>query len=179
LLQASFVFIPDFAVNTYSVSSAKASFMLLPVVFATAIGSPLFGRLLDSIGSKIVIIIGLTLATFGFYLLNAFGNHVFFFYFSGALIGLGLSVLAGSSLRYIMLNEVSAIERASTQGIVTIFISIGQMLGGALIGVLIAAQGGIDGFKIVFLYLAIALMLLIAFSLGLKNRKMELETIKK
>jgi EmrB/QacA subfamily drug resistance transporter len=179
LLQASFVFIPDFAVNNFSVNSAKASFMLLPVVIATAIGAPVFGRLLDSIGSKIVIIMGLVLAVCGFYMLNALGGHLFFFYFSGAFIGLGLSVLAGSSLRYIMLNEVLPEDRASTQGIITIFISIGQMLGGALIGVLIASQGGIEGFKNVFLYLSFALLILLAFSFGLKNRKVELETIKR
>ena len=178
LLQASFVFIPDFAVNIFNVTTAKASFMLLPVVIATAFGSPLFGRLLDSIGSKIVIFIGLSFAAIGFYMLNVLGGHIFYFYFSGAFIGLGLSVLAGSSLRYIMLNEVLAEDRASTQGIVTIFISIGQMLGGAMIGVLISAQGGVIGFKQVFLYLSIALIVLLIFSLGLKNRKMELEAIK-
>jgi predicted MFS family arabinose efflux permease len=177
LLQASFVFIPDFAVNVFNVSTAKASFMLLPVVIATAFGSPIFGRLLDSIGSKIVILVGLTVAACGFYTLHL-SNHLFSFYFSGALIGLGLSVLAGSSLRYIMLNEVSSEDRASTQGIITIFISIGQMLGGALIGVLIVSQGGINGFKQVFLYLSFVLLILLIFSIRLKNRNQELETIR-
>ncbi len=178
LLQASFVFIPDFAVNIFNVSTAKASFMLLPVVVAVAFGSPLFGRMLDSIGSKIVIITGLIFAASGFYLLHAVSNHLFFFYLSGALIGLGLSVLAGSSLRYIMLNEVSSEDRASTQGIITIFISIGQMLGGALIGVAIASQSGVNGFKQVFLYLSFTLIILLILSLGLKNRKQELSSIK-
>jgi EmrB/QacA subfamily drug resistance transporter len=176
LLQASFVFIPDYAVGTFHVTVAKASFMLIPVVTATAIGSPLFGRLLDIIGSKLVIIIGLSLACLGFFLLNLVNDQVILFYTGGALIGLGLSVLAGSSLRYIMLNEVTSIDRASTQGIITIFISVGQMVGAALIGVITASEPGIPGYKLSFLYLTVSILLLILFAFRLKTKKQELES---
>jgi MFS family permease len=75
-----------------------------------------------------------------------------------------------------MLNEVSSEHRASTQGIVTIFVSIGQLLGGAAIGVLIAREGDESGYKYLFLMLTIMLMVLFVLSFGLKNRHDELKS---
>lgn len=174
--QASFVFIPDYTVGAFQVTTAVASFMLVPLVLATAVGSPLFGRLIDKVGSKTVILVGLVLPAIGFYLLSINMNNLFWFYTSGLLIGLGLSILSGSSLRYIMLNEVSSEDRASTQGIVTIFVSIGQLIGGAVIGVLIATEGGANGYHYLFVMLTGILLLLFLLSFGLKNRTQELKT---
>jgi EmrB/QacA subfamily drug resistance transporter len=179
ILQSSFVFIPNFAVGLFNVSPSAASFMLLPVVLATAIGSPLFGRLIDSVGSKVVIIIGLVLAITGFYLLHLANDQKLLFYSSGALIGFGLSVLSGSSLRYIMLNEVDKTDRAITQGMLTIFVSLGQLTGAALIGVIIAHASGVTGFRNVFLYESVLLLLVVFFALRLKNRAEEMGINKK
>jgi EmrB/QacA subfamily drug resistance transporter len=178
VLQASFVFIPNYAVGLFNVTPSTASFMLLPVVLATAIGSPLFGRMIDSVGSKIVIIIGLCLAVAGFYLLHLVTGHKLLFYGSGALIGFGLSVLSGSSLRYIMLNETDKTDRAITQGMLTIFISLGQLTGAAFIGVIIANASGVDGFRDVFLYEALLLLMVVLFAFRLKSRAEELKTEK-
>ena len=49
-VKACFVFIPKFVVQNFSVTSSAASFMLTPFVLATAIGSPVFGRLIDKYG---------------------------------------------------------------------------------------------------------------------------------
>lgn len=176
VLQASFVFVPDFVVDVFGVTSAKASFMLLPAVLAIAVGSPLFGRMLDAVGSRVVILIGLVIAIVGYYLMHEVEGSRSFFYLAGALIGLGLSVPSGSSLRYIMLNEVSAAERATTQGLVTIFISIGQMLGGAIIGAITASEEGIKGYQNLFFYLAVMILVMTLFSVRLKSRKVELAT---
>jgi len=173
IIQSSFVFIPAFATNIYHVSSSAASFMLLPIVISTAIGSPVFGRLLDSIGSKIVIIIGLVFTLLGFYLLHLVGTGKFLFYFSGVFIGLGLSVLAGGSLRYIMLNEVSATFRAVTQGMLNIFISLGQIIGAALIGVIVNHYGQNKGYRFTYLYVSIALIFIILQALRLKSKSNE------
>ena len=149
--------------------------MLLPLVLATAIGSPVFGRLIDKYGSKIIIILGLILSSIGFYLLHLSDESKILFYVSGALIGLGLSVLSGSSLRYIMLNETSIVDRAVTQGMLTIFISLGQLMGAALIGVIIAYSEGIRGYENVFLYQALLLILIIGSAVLLKNRRAEVK----
>ena len=177
LLQASFVFIPDFAVGIFKVSSSQASFMLLPVVIASAIGSPLFGRLLDRIGSKPVILTGLTLAATGFLLMFGVESSRFQFYAAGACIGLGMSILAGSSLRYIMLNEVGARQRATTQAVLTIFIAMGQLSGSAVIGMITANSKIGDGYRQAFLYLSLFLMVLFFLGLQLKTRQQELESV--
>jgi len=177
MLQASFVFIPDYAVGLFGVTPSAASFMLLPLVMATAVGSPVFGRMIDNLGSKIVILTGLILAVAGFFLLHSVGASKTMFYSASALIGLGLSVLSGSSLRYIMLNEAGKTDRAVTQGMLTIFISLGQLTGAALIGVIIASAKGVTGYKHVFLYESFLLIAVAFLSLRLKNRDAEIAAI--
>ena len=176
LLQASFVFIPSFAVGAFDISSSAASFMLVPLVLATAVGSPVFGRLIDAYGSRIIIILGLFLSASGFYLLHMVGESRVLFYISGMLIGFGLSVLAGSSLRYIMLNETSSSDRAVTQGMLTIFISLGQLTGASLIGVIIARAQGEEGYRNVFLYQSIMIGLIFIIAFFLKSHAKEIDT---
>jgi MFS family permease len=177
ILQSSFVFIPNFAVGAFQIDASEASFMLVPLVLATAIGSPVFGRLIDKYGSKIIILVGLVLSAAGFYLLHLSSESKMLFFASGAFIGFGLSVLSGSSLRYIMLNETSMVDRAVTQGMLTIFISLGQLTGASLIGVVIAHKTGTEGYENVFLYQSILLLLIIVSAFLLKNRQSELKPL--
>ena len=179
LFQAAFIFIPDLAVQTFQTTSSKASFMLLPFVLATAVGSPIFGRMLDKTGSRVVILIGVLLAGSGAALLGIHGTTYVLFYTSGVLVGLGMSVLAGSALRYIMLNEVGATERAITQGVFTIFISIGQIIGSQLIGsVSSSSEGTITGYQNALLMLAGILALGFILALRLKGHEAEKAAIK-
>ncbi len=180
VFQASFVFLPSMAIANYGVGTSTASFMLLPVVIATAFGSPVSGRLLDKYGSRALILSGLILAAIGFIILSAIDEKRVLFYTGGVFLGLGFSVLSGSALRYIMLNEVSAIERASTQGIITIFISIGQMAGAALIGTFVASYKiPSTGFKQVLFIIAVFAAVLAISGLFLKSRESELLTVSK
>jgi EmrB/QacA subfamily drug resistance transporter len=174
LFQSTIVFLPKLAVDIFGASPSKASFMLLPVVLMTAIGSPVTGRLTDKIGSRIIIITGLFITAAGLFLLSLLTRNVMLFYLSEGLLGFGLSMRA--SLNYIMLNEVSARERASTQGILIIFISIGQLTGAAFTGALSSTTPGKpDGFGYAFIAMAALSVLLFLFSFFLKNRKRELE----
>lgn len=174
LFQSAFVFIPNLAVLSFGVKSSTASFMLLPFVLATAIGSPIFGRLLDKTGSRLVILIGLALSAAGLLIIGLSGDSKIFFYGSGILIGLGLSVLAGSGLRYIMLNEVGIHERAITQGVLTIFISIGQIVGSAAITT-VAAQELVPaaGYRKALYLIAFLMALTFLLALRLKGKKEE------
>jgi MFS family permease len=178
IFQASFVFLPSMAIASFGVTTATASFMLLPVVIATALGSPVSGRLLDKYGSRTLIITGLILSSLGFVVLSTVSNDKFVFYCGGVFLGLGFSVLSGSALRYVMLNEVSVSERATTQGIITIFVSIGQMTGAAIIGTLVASSRvALDGYKQVFLFISIFAFILAVTGLFLKSRRKEAEAI--
>ena len=176
LFQSAFVFIPNLAVLSYGVKSSTASFMLLPFVLATAIGSPIFGRLLDKTGSRLVILMGLTFSATGLLLIGLSGDSKTIFYGSGILIGLGLSVLAGSGLRYIMLNEVGVHERAITQGVLTIFISIGQIVGSAAITT-VAAQEILPaaGYRKALYLMSFLMAITFVLALRLKSRSEEVK----
>jgi MFS family permease len=144
--------------------------MLTPFVLATAIGSPVFGRLIDKYGAKKIVITGLLLLSAGFFMLSRTDSQKIIYYISGVLVGLGLSVLAGSSLRYIILNNTSAEDRATSQGMLTIFISIGQITGTAVIGLLLASMTGSNIFGSIFTGVSILLLVMILLSFGLENK---------
>jgi MFS family permease len=178
IFQASFVFLPSMAIASFDVSTSTASFMLLPVVIATAFGSPVSGRLLDKYGSRALIIAGLILASVGFVILSTVSKDKFVFYSGGIFLGLGFSVLSGSALRYVMLNEVPDSDRATTQGMITIFVSMGQMTGAAVIGTIVASgKVALNGYKQVFVLISIFAFLLALSGLFLKSRSREIETI--
>ncbi len=172
LFQSNVVFLPKLAVGYFSVVPSAASFMLLPMVIATAVSSPIFGRLVDRIGSRAVIISGLVFFVISLFLLGFLQKNVNYFYVSEALLGLGLAIR--SPLSYIMLNEVPAEERASTQGVLIIFVSVGQLVGASMTGAFISSMPAvITGFTSSFLIMmAVALILLIS-SFFLKRREAE------
>jgi EmrB/QacA subfamily drug resistance transporter len=171
LVQSCFVFIPKFVVDTFAYAPSKASFMLTPFVLATAIGSPLFGRMIDKYGVKRIIMTGLVLLSAGFFILPFSGGSHPLFYLGGSLIGLGLSVLAGSSLRYIILNNTSSEDRAVSQGMLTIFISVGQLFGTALIGLALGSQLMGEPYAVIFTGVALASMMMFVLSFWLSSSK--------
>jgi MFS family permease len=174
LFQSAIVFLPKHVVLIFGVEPSRASFMLLPVVIATALGSPISGRLVDKIGSRIIIFCGLVISTIGLFILGLVNQNLVFFYIGEAMLGLGLAMRA--SLNYIILNEVSSRERASTQGILIIFVSIGQLTGAALVGsVGSPSEQRTSGFASIFMIMCLLSLILVFCSVFLKTRKMELK----
>jgi MFS family permease len=178
--EAAVVFVPPLLVAAFGVSNSTASFMLLPVVLAMAVGAPLSGRMLDRAGSRVVIVTGTALIAAGMLLVGAFAASLALFYVAATLVGLGLAVLLGAALRYIVLNEAPPSERASAQGILTIFSSIGQSVGGALVGAVAASYGGgVVGYGAAFQAIGVIALLLLLAALGLKGRAEELATARR
>lgn len=173
LVQACFVFIPKFSVQAFGVSSSAASFMLIPFVLATAVGSPVFGKMIDIYGVKPILMLGILLSLIGFSMLTVIGNVLYLFYASGVFVGLGLSILAGSSLRYIMLSVTLPEDRATSQGMLTIFTSSGQLIGSALFGLILGSVGTGTSFVYVFLSTAAALLAVLLLSTRLRLSKIE------
>lgn len=179
LNEAGLVFIPAFAIAAMGFNNSQASLMLLPVVVAIALGAPLVGRILDKTGSKPLILTGgLALAT-GLMIFAITGYQFSFFILSGLLIGLGLSSLLGAPVRYIMINEFPESERASGQGLININTSTGQLVGGALIGAVIASMGEcIVAYESAYFILAVSAFLITFLALGLKGKSAELKMLK-
>ena len=176
--ESGMVFMPQLAVVALGLGKAQASYILMPVVLALAFGSPMAGRLLDKLGSKVVVLAGAALLTVGMALLSLFNGSLALFILAGAVIGLGLSALLGAPIRYIMLNETATADRAAAQGVTTLFTSIGQLLSGVLVGAVAASQGGgVAGYAAAFLVIAAVSLVLALLTLGLKNRPAELATL--
>lgn len=177
--EVSMVFIPALAIAALPqmVNKHTASYLLMPVVLALAIGSPLVGRFLDRYGSKVVVTAGTALLALGALMLSEWSTLFGLFIASGVIIGLGLSALLGAPVRYIMLNEAPASERTSAQGAIALFTSIGQLISSALVGAIAAsAGGGIPGYKAAYLSIGILGVILVLLTIGLKNHQDELRT---
>jgi MFS family permease len=111
IAETSVVFIPALLTIAFGVSASTASFMLLVIVLAMAVGSPVSGRLLDRFGSRLVITGGTLLSAAGLLILGLFPGNLALFYVASVLLGLGLAVLLGAALRYVLLNETAASDR--------------------------------------------------------------------
>ncbi len=180
LTEAAVVFIPALAVAAFAVTESIASFLLIPLVLALAVGAPLVGRILDKVGSKLVILSGTTLLAVGMFTLSFLNDEWFLFFTAIILIGLGLSALLGAPIRYIMLNEAPPHDRTVAQGLITIFTGVGQLVGGASIGAVVtSAGGGVAGYNTAYRIIGFVAVLLLFLSVGLKSRAKEIETITK
>ncbi len=168
--EASLVFMPTLAVVSLGVSASVGSYLLMPVVAAMAVGSPLAGRLLDRLGSRTVIVAGVAVLAVGMFLLSRTASSLAMFIVSGLLIGLGLSALLGAPVRYVTLNETTAAERSAAQGLVTTFTSTGQLLGSAVVGAVAASSVGAAGYDEAFAMVGVLSVLLLVAALFLKSQ---------
>ncbi|MCX6031701.1 MAG: MFS transporter [Chloroflexi bacterium] len=178
--EAGLVFMPALATAALGMTGSTASFMLMPVVLAMSVGSPMAGRFLDRLGSKTVVVTGAALLAAGMALLSQGATSLTLFIVAGALIGLGLSALLGAPVRYIMLNEAPASDRAAAQGSITLFASVGQLISGAAVGAVAASQGGgVAGYSAAYLVIGAVAVVLTLLALSLKGRAAELATAKR
>jgi predicted MFS family arabinose efflux permease len=87
------------------------------------------------------------------------------------IVGLGLAAVLGAPLRYIVLEEARAEDRASTQGLLNIFLAIGQLSGAAIVGaVATSVGGGTVGYQNAIGVLAGITLLICMVALLLKRR---------
>jgi EmrB/QacA subfamily drug resistance transporter len=177
LSEAITLFVPSLLVAAFVVTPAIASFMLIPMVIGMGIGSPFSGRMLDRSGSRLVVVSGAVLIAIGLIIAGLFPTNLPLYYAFAILFGVGIGVLLGAALRYIILNEVTAAERAAAQGLLSILISIGQLVGAALIGALVMLRSGIAGYGLAFLVSGLLMVGLALAATRLKGRQAELESM--
>jgi len=157
LVEASMVFLPTLAVRALDVSASRASFMLLPLIVALIAGSIIAGRVLDKVGSRPVIQVGIASTTMGLVMFALFPLGTLTFYVSGLTVGFGLSSLLGAPLRYVALQEGGTTERGASQGILTVCLSSGQLFGTSMTsGIAASAAVAVEGYRDAMLVIAIA-----------------------
>jgi len=179
LSQVAIVFLPSFAVISLSLSASTASLMVLPLVIAMAVSAPVIGKLLDKYGSKRVMLSGSLILITGLLILSFFASSFYLFILSGIIMGMGLITIIGAPLRYIMLSESPPQYRASGQALININSSAGQLVGGALVGGIIASKGSnYAGYEFAYITVAVVAIVILFLTIGLKGRKEQVETMK-
>ena len=172
--ETSGIFLPTFAVASFNMEPYEATLWLLPTVVALIIGSPVAGRLLDRVGSKLVIQGGLLLTALGYFVFALLGTDIVWFVVAQVLSGFGLSSLLGAPLRYVVLSEAGEAQRAAAQGLLSVVLSIGQITGTAYVGAVAASHAGTPGgFQQAFLAIGLLLVGALLLSGALKNRAAE------
>jgi MFS family permease len=163
------VFFPALGVAALGVSESTAAWLMLPGVFVMMIVSPLAGKLVDAIGATRVIQAALAIVLLGL-VVYAFSNITYVTFIGGGMIvGVGIAALLGAPLRYIVLEEARPEDRASTQGLLNIFLAIGQLSGAAIVGaVATSAGGGTVGYQTSIAVLAAIALVIALVALGLK-----------
>jgi MFS family permease len=171
LVEAGMVFLPEMAVDAFGVPAATASFMLLPLVVTLMFGAPTAGRLLDRVGARPVIQTGLLLTAIGLAIYGLVPLTYASFYLAGALVGFGLSALLGAPLRYVVLHEAGEAQRGAGQGLLTLVLSIGQLVGSAAIGGIAAsAADAAGGYAVALLVLAAIAAVVLPTTIALRPK---------
>lgn len=136
------VFFPALGVAALGVPESTAAWLMLPGVFVMMIVSPLAGKVVDMIGPTRVIQAALGIVLVGL-LVYTFTTITYITFISGGMIvGVGIASLLGAPLRYIVLEEARPDDRAATQGLLNIFLAIGQLSGAAIVGAVATSAGG-------------------------------------
>ena len=178
IIYSSVIFIPSLVILSMGLSDQLASLMLIPILGANAVAAPILGRFLDSTGSRKLMMIGTLMMTVGLIAIAIYPNNLIFFVIAGCLIGVGMVTIIGAPLRYIVLSEAKSQERGAGQAIVNMLSSAGQLIGGALIGGVIASFSGILGYEVSLILAAIVGFIAFLFTFKLKGRDEQFETMK-
>ena len=178
IIYSSAIFVPSLVILSMGLNDQYASLMLIPILGANAVAAPVLGKILDSAGSRKIMAVGTLILAFGLIAIAVYPNNLILFIVAGCLIGVGMVTIIGAPLRYIVLSEAKPYERGAGQAIVNMLSSAGQLIGGALIGGIIASFSGIIGYKISLILAAIVAFIAFLFTLKLKSRDEQMATMK-
>ena len=177
--EAAFIYFPTIVVLAHGVTNSQAAFMLLPMMVAVALGSPLAGRLLDKTGSKLIVVSSNFLLVLGMLGVATSPSSTTVFYLGSSLIGLGMAGLLGSSLNYILIHEARKQEKAISQGLISLNISIGQLVSAAAVGAVAAsAPTPLEGYSLAFTGIVVFTLGVTSISFLLRNRTEEQDAIR-
>ncbi|MBV8367738.1 MAG: MFS transporter [Candidatus Eremiobacteraeota bacterium] len=154
-LEGSLFFIPAALVAAQHLSYAAAGGVaaLGACCFVGVI--PLSGSALDRVGSRVVLMSGTALTAAGLAIF-AFGfGNIWTALLAMIVAGAGFGALLGAPTRYIVTSHVAPEQRASAVGLLSVFLIIGQIVGGSLGGGVAGSHGTlVAGYRIAYLVFA-------------------------
>lgn len=166
----SIVFLTAVATQAHGIDRAHGGFALLPMVLASMVGSMGSSRVLERVGTRVVVVAGFVLMACG-YAGVAWSGLGFTGYLCASVpVGLGVGVAVGGALRSVALDDSPADLRGAAQGLVNIFTSIGTLLAASIVGALADLGGGqAAGLSFAFEILALLLMAMAFLALTLRT----------
>lgn len=170
-LQAGGVFAPALLVSATGMTEANASWLLLPGVLVSTLASPVAGRLVNSIGARMVVLTStlLLVASSAIYGLADIG--IVSFLLASSLSGLGMAGLLGAPLRFIVLRESRPGEHASGQSLLSVASSVGRLVGAATVGsIATSVGGGTPGYQSAFVAMTLLAAALFLFAWPLQRQ---------
>lgn len=175
-MQSASVFLPTLIVTAIEITEANAALLLLPGVVVSTIASPVIGRLINVVGTRVLVLTSLVLVTSSFLLLGRSELSLPIIIAASMISGLGSAGLVGAPLRFIMLAESLPQERGSAQGLLSVCTSLGRLIGAAAVGAVAASKGGgIAGYQSAFAGMAFLAITLFVLAALLKSRAAEKE----
>ena len=173
-IQAGSIFIPALLVISLDVSPANSALLLLPGVIAATIMAPVAGRLINKTGTRLILVVSqilmlISLAVYAFTDLSMTS-----FIIVSILAGIGSAGLVGAPLRFIMLAESGASDRASAQGVISVTSSMGRIFGASAVGAVAASYGGeVVGYQAAFTGLVVLGIFVMLAAITLNSKAAE------
>jgi MFS family permease len=173
-IQAGTIFIPALLVISLDVSPANSALLLLPGVIAATIMAPVAGRLINKTGTRLILVVSqilmlISLAVYAFTDLSMTS-----FIIVSILAGIGSAGLVGAPLRFIMLAESGASDRASAQGVISVTSSMGRIFGASAVGAVAASYGGdVVGYQAAFTGLVVLGIIVMLAAITLNSKAAE------
>ncbi|MCC5793567.1 MAG: MFS transporter [Chromatiales bacterium] len=178
-MQSAGVFYPLLLVEATGLPEADAALMLLPGVLVSTVAAPVAGRLINIVGTRVVILASLVVGVLAFQLIGRAEVTLPIFIAASMLSGLSMAGLLGAPLRFVVLTEASAADRASAQGLFSNTMSIGRLMGAATVGAVATSMGGgVVGYQSAFLGMSVLGMTLLLVGLALNSRSAEQRVIR-
>jgi EmrB/QacA subfamily drug resistance transporter len=154
-LEGALFFIPAALVAAEHLSYAAAGAVAALGAFCFVAVIPLAGRALDAFGSRAVLTVGTLLTALGL-LIFAFGlGDLRLALLAMVVAGAGFGALLGAPTRYIVTSHVGPEQRASAVGLLSVFLIMGQIVGGSLGGGVASSHGdAVSGYRVAYLVFA-------------------------
>lgn len=138
---SSAVFVPAFAQQTFKLGALASGFALMPAAFSGAVLAGVGGVMVDRIGARRVLVMGLTAAAAGGVLL-AWSPLVWTrFIIAMVLLGIGTAFTMGAPLNRIGLSLYRQDQSAEALSLMAVFRSVGMAAGPILLTLAEASRG--------------------------------------
>lgn len=155
----SIVYLTAMATQAHGVGLAHGGFALLPMVFASMLGSVGSSRMLEKTGTRVVVVSGFALMALGYAGVGWISLGLTGYLLATVPVGLGVGVAVGGALRAVALDEAPPALRGAAQGLVNIFTSIGTLMSASSVAsVADFAGGGARGLSVAFGAVAVAML---------------------